>query len=275
MIKSPIRYVGGKSWLAPMLCKEIEAASPKHYFEPFVGGASIALNVPSYIRRTLSDSNVVLMDLWRCLRDATGPLMDEVDRVVHQYGNAQEGYLAARDEMNQMINSVRPMWIRRSAMFLYLNARCFNGLWRTNGKGHFNVPFGKIERPSMIDRREADELQRALFNTVLFTGGYTSILGRHESALRGAAIYADPPYDETFGDYTKDGFAEIDQRELAENLRWCVARGARVWATNADTPLVREIYSWARVESLEEWHSVGATGARRGQKACVIIRGGM
>jgi DNA adenine methylase len=215
------------------------------------------------------------MDMWRCLRDVPGTLITELGLVVKQYGNKQDGYLKARDELNSMILSTRDKWIRRAAMLLYINARCFNGLWRTNDKGYYNVPFGKLENPSSIDLEEAIALSGRLHNAILFTGSYANIITRHEGSLKTAAIYADPPYDATFGDYTKDGFSEIDQRELAEFLRWCVMRGSKVWASNNDTPLVREIYSWAKIEAVYEQHNVGATGDRRGKRACVLIRGGL
>lgn len=271
MIKPPIRYVGGKSWLARSLCKEIEQSDPRLYIEPFVGGGAIALNVPSYIAKVISDSNTTLMDMWRCLRDAPNALIAELGRVEEKYPNTQEAYLDARDELNTTILVRRPMWIRRAALFLYINARCFNGLWRTNASGLFNVPYGKLERPSSIDLPEAHEISRAIRGAIIHDGDYWTTLQKIGST-KGATIYADPPYDATFGDYTKDGFNELDQRELAERLRWCASQGAKVWTTNSDTPLIREVYSWAEISTMEEWHAVGATGERRGARACLLIR---
>ncbi len=272
-MKPFVRWVGGKRHLAELLSKEIERSDPKRYVEPFLGGGAVALAVPSYVPKILADSNQVLIDAWRCIQRVPTTLIDELHDVVKQYGNKQEGYLKARDEMNSIIVVKRPLWIRRAALFLYLNARCFNGLWRTNGSGRYNVPFGKLESPSSIDRDEAKDLSKFLTNTEFHDGDYWGLLEKIQ--LRGSCLYIDPPYDNTFGDYTKESFSDVDQRELSERLRWCVEKGAKIWTTNSDTPLIREIYGWAKIDSMEEWHAVGATGDRRGKRNCLLIRGGL
>lgn len=270
-LKSPIRYVGAKNWLVSTLCQEITDTNPKLYVEPFVGGAAIALNVPYHFPKYLADTNTVVMDMWRCIRSTPNPLLVELSKLEKQYPNTNEGYLKARQELNSMILSTRPIWIRRAALFLYINARCFNGLWRTNSKGFFNVPYGKLEKPVSIDRDEAAALSRRLQYASFHTQDYATTL--EAVPLEGTAIYADPPYDGTFAGYGAGGFDEADQRALAVHLQSCAERGARVWATNADTKLIREIYSWAEITSIEEQHNVGATGERRGKRSCVLIRG--
>jgi len=270
-MKSPVRYVGGKSWLVKQLVAEIITADPARYVEPFLGGGAIALNVPSYIPKILSDSNTTLIDMWRCIREAPTALIAELRRLELSYSHDQTGYLHAREQLNTMIHVQRPMWITRAAHFLYINARCFNGLWRVNGKGYYNVPWGKIERPSSIDLGEARELSTQLKNAQLHAGDYWHVLTKFVR-LDGAAIYCDPPYDATFDSYTADAFGETAQRELAERLRWCAGQGARVWASNKDTDLIREIYSWAKIETVDEMHVVGSTGERRGMRGCVLIR---
>lgn len=270
-LTSPVRWCGGKRWLAERLAKEIEAANPKRYFEPFLGGGAVALAVPSYIPKHLSDINPTLIDFWRCLQRAPSTLIEELARVKKQFPDTQKGYLDARDALNAIILDGRPFWIRRAALFMYINARCFNGLWRTNGIGKFNVPWGKLEKPSSIDLDEAKALSVWLRNVVLEAGDYAGCLA--EIAWpKTTAIYADCPYDKMFDDYAKEDFGESQQRELAEHLRFWAGRGAKIWATNNDTPLVREIYSWAEIEALEEHHSVGAIGDRRGKRACLLIR---
>src|SRR5271167_2975657 len=125
MMKSPIRFVGGKSWLVKVLVAEIEAANPPLYIEPFLGGGAIALNMPRHIAMVLSDSNSILMDMWHCLRVAPDTLIHELARCTSKYGNEQEGYLRARVQLNSVLPSSRLGWIQRSALFLYINARCF------------------------------------------------------------------------------------------------------------------------------------------------------
>jgi DNA adenine methylase len=267
------RWAGGKSWLAKTLGKEIEDLNPKLYIEPFLGGGAIALSVPSYIPKFLADVNPVLIDTWLCLQKAPAALIDELARIEKQYGNNNEGYLNARNEMNSMILTIRPLWIRRGAMFLYLNARCFNGLWRTNSRGYFNVPYGKLERPSSIDHIEAMQLGAFLRNCELRACDFREACFKF-AAKPNTAVFMDSPYDDSFDGYAAGGFSENDQRELAEWFFYLVRRGAKVWATNRDTVLIRELYANARLESIDEQHSVGATGERRGKRSCLLIRGG-
>lgn len=272
MLKSPIRYVGGKSWLAERLVQEIHDAKPTRYIEPFLGGGSIAINVRPTIPKYLGDTNATVMDMWRCLRTAPGALMRELIDVEGKYPNTQAGYLDARAELNHGINNPRPIWIRRAALFLYINARSFNGIWRTNQSGYYNVPYGKIAKPSSIDADEAMALSNAIFNANLITGGFAQTI-EHVRDLRGAAVYADPPYDGTYDGYSGDGFSDELQEQLANTLEFCVKSGARVWATNSDTEKVRRWYHWAEVTEIEEQHNVGATGDRRGKRKCLLIRG--
>jgi DNA adenine methylase len=272
-VKPFVRWAGGKRAIAAQLAKEIEDVNPRLYVEPFVGGGAVALAVPSYIPKLLSDVNTTLIDAWRCLKKAPIALIDELHRIEDQYGNASEGYLKARDEMNGIITNPRPLWIRRAALFLYLNARCFNGLWRANASSKFNVPFGKLEKPSSIDHIEAQALSKFLRNVTLESCDFTEICS--SVANKAPAVFFDSPYDEGFEGYAADGFGEHDQRRLAEWFFYLVRCGAKVWATNRDTPLIRELYVNAKIEPVEERHIVGATGERRGARSCVLIRGGL
>jgi len=275
-IKSPVRWAGGKGWLAARLAKEIEACNPSLYVEPFLGGGSVALAIPSYISKLLADTNLPLIDFWRCLQRAPVALLDDLMQCERQYGNELEGYMSARAALNNVIMVARPMFIRRAALFMFINARCFNGLWRTNKQGYFNVPFGKLESPSSIDLDEAKLLAALLAKAEFVCGGYDTVLDRvaHRLYGLGTAVYCDPPYHDMFADYTEDSFGESEHRQLASHLQYLVQRGAKIWTTNNDTPLIREIYSWAHIEESEEQHNVGATGDRRGKRACLLIRGG-
>jgi DNA adenine methylase len=280
------RWVGGKRWLAPRLSEEIIATKPRLYVEPFLGGGAVALSMPRSTPKVLSDINPHLVDVWLCIKRQPALLLSELAETEQRYGNDQEGYLLAREAFNFMARSPRAMWVQRSAVFLYLNARCFNGLWRTNQKGLFNVPFGKLAKPKQLDDDDIMPISGALKNADLRCQQFPVVLhqvfaahsrcyrGRGKSSLDKIAIYADSPYIGTFDSYDKDGFTEEDHQGLADLLRYAVARGASIWASNSDTPFTRELYSWAHIEEVGERHSVGPTGAQRGNKSCLLIRGG-
>lgn len=286
-----LRWAGGKRRLVDKLVPEILASKPRVYVEPFLGGGAIALALPPTLTKHLADINPALIDCWLCMKTIPGQLYRELDGVVDQYGNNQPGYIRARDEFNTMVGHPRKMWARRAALFMYLNARCFNGLWRTNSRGLFNVPWGKLEEPKSFHwDDDFVPYQRALACSTIKGDHFAKAIGEEmqrvapylkrgdvdgsHQALDGIAIYSDSPYHGTFDGYAKDGFTDDDQLLLANMLAGAAAAGAAVWASNSDTELVRAVYKWAQIESLDEHHSVGSKAERRGKRGCLLIRGG-
>jgi DNA adenine methylase len=291
-----LKWAGGKRKLAPQLVEEITAINPLLYIEPFLGGGAIALALPPKLPKILADINHHLIDCWLCVQKIPGVLLAELIAVEGKYGDgsptvphSKEGYNLARDEFNSMIRQPRRMWARRSALFMFLNTRCFNGLWRTNAKGQFNVPWSKTDSPRVVRFDELGEYNLALKRCDLRSDGFVQLLGgeltkRSNWALgdcakirmmfRGVAVYVDPPYDGAFDGYAKGGFSIEDQRTLAQLLHSYASAGAAVWATNADTKLIRDAYGWAQIEEIDEHHSVGSKPERRGKRGCLLIRGG-
>lgn len=284
-----LRWVGGKRALAPLLVNEITRTKPTLYIEPFLGGGAVTLALPPGITKLVGDANPVLIDCWLCVQRYPGMLVRELRTVERRYGDTKEGYLAARDAFNRMVLNHRSMWLERSAHMMYLNARCFNGLWRTNAQGLFNVPYGDVKTPRAVDVDELTAASAALKYVTIRADRFERVCGievtrrinavrgnaaRMPTVMRGVAVYADPPYHGTFNGYAKDGFTDDDQAVLASMLHSWASMGAAIWASNADTPLVRQLYRWAQVESTDEHHSVGSKADRRGKRGCVLIRGG-
>lgn len=291
------RWAGGKRWLVDQLIPEIVALKPKLYLEPFLGGGAIALALPAEIPKILSDSSAVLIDTWECFQKMPGLLRDELRKLEEgSFGplttsfDRAVDYARAREEFNTIVMHPRKTFARRAALFLYLNARCFNGLWRTNSSGRFNVPYGKLDKPRRLTDEEFDRYHRALKTSILKSCDFSAIFAeeftkrsRKHRVLTGdelgqlmvdVVVFADPPYDGTFDGYSSEGFGDREQHVLAHSLQSYAAAGAAVYTTNADTPKIRELYAWARIESLTEQHAIGPTGERRGKRNCLLIRGG-
>lgn len=287
-----VRWAGGKRDLAPRLVEEILATSPTLYIEPFLGGGAVALALPRELKKILADVNPQLIDVWLCFKSLPSELYKELDAVCAEFGNGEAGYYKARSEFNKMANNPRKMWARRSAFFLYLNARCFNGLWRVGPNG-FNVPYGKLEKPRSY--HWADDLfpvHQQLAGATIVCEHFLRVIPpeigkrigpplkngdvtRAQKSMQGVCIYSDSPYHGTFDGYAKDGFTDDDQKLLEQTLGSAAAAGAAVWASNSDTEFIRELYSsWAEIEVIDERHSVGAKAKSRGMRGCVLIRGG-
>lgn len=264
------KAVGGKSWLVEKLVPEILAVEPSLYVEPFLGGGAIALALPEELPKLLGDANPSLIDAWIAIQKH-GTLVLKALRRLEAWPESERRFNAVREAFNKMIGvPTVACWPERAAHFLWLNARCFNGLWRTNASGKFNVPWGKYDKPRSL--AEVTTYSDFLKSSTIFHADFFDTFERVVSASSGPlcpadiAIFVDSPYHGTFDGYTAERFHDDSQRALASSLDALAGSGSAVWATNADTEMVRKIYDWAQVEAIDEYHSVGAKANRRGKK---------
>lgn len=263
---SPIvRWVGGKRWLVPTVAPTIHAylaTTRGRYIEPFLGGGAIALDLglPGMILGDACESLITMyQQIARHARGVSWSLQTMIDA-----GVDKETYLRVR------ANEPRSH-AQRAARFIYLNKLGFNGLYRENKHGQFNVPYGRTStgKPPGFPSVDAFlDIARALRQADVRFADFHVTIAR---AKKGDVIYADPPYDHTFENYVAGGFDIEDQRTLADALRAAHERGAKVLASNSDTTLIRELYWWAKVTAIEERHSVAANSDKRGARGAVLI----
>lgn len=281
-----LKAVGGKRWLSTTLAREIMRYNPTRYVELFAGGGAVALVLPPSLRKLVNDANPAFAAVWQAIiTQKPEDLLTALAAVYRAYPDTAFGYAQARDELNthldQPVGAPRlpATMLRFAALTLYINARCFNGLWRVNGRGGFNVPWGKRKQARRFTLAELRTYQEALRCTEVrgddFRQVCASLVALPRAERSRITIFADPPYEGMYADYTAEGFDETDQRDLAHWLKYLVDLGMRVWATNADTPLIREIYAWAQIETVVEHHIVGPKSAQRGDRGCLLIRGGL
>jgi DNA adenine methylase len=200
---------------------------------------------------------------------------DGVIRHLRRYRDqhSQEHYYATRARWN----ADRAAWepARRAATFIYLNKTCFNGVWRVNRAGEFNVPFGRYTDPPICVPPALLAAQQALARAELRAGDYR---GTVRDAERGDLVYLDPPYHPvsataSFTSYTAGAFGADDQRGLAEVARELVARGCHVVLSNSDTPFIRDLYRGFRIDRVRCVRSVNSVADRRGAIDELVIRG--
>jgi DNA adenine methylase len=261
-----VKWAGGKS----RLLDQLQARAPKtylRYFEPFVGGGALffALDPASAV---LSDRNAELMDTYRAIRD-------DVEGVIgalagHGRNHGETYYYAVREQWNLRDE---PSLARRAATFIYLNKTCYNGLWRVNSQGGFNVPMGRYVNPTILDEVGLRAAARALTPTQLETSSFEIVLDR---AQAGDFVYFDPPYDpvtETadFTSYTADRFGKAEQERLALVFRELAGRGCAVMLSNSDTPFVHRLYAGFRVERVACSRAINSRADARGPVWEVIV----
>lgn len=264
-----VKWVGGKTRLLRELLARMPAQFGR-YYEPFAGGAALFFRVAP-ARAVLGDDNADLVNLYRTV----GSKVDDVVRrlVVHRRLHNEGHYY----EMRARWNDANVSWthVDRAAAFVYLNKTCFNGLWRVNRSGHFNVPMGRYEDPPIC---AADQLRAAaavLRHAELRCGHYRDAVA---DARSGDFVYFDPPYDPVtvtanFTSYTSGAFSPEDQRELAELARKLVARGCKVMLSNSDTPFVRSLYKGFRIDQVRCSRAINSNAAKRGEVNEVIVVG--
>ncbi len=238
-----VKWAGGKRSLRQQL---LDLAPPEFttYHEPFLGGATFFLALASagpgpFPCAVLNDANCELIQLYEAVRDEPQAVMAALD--AHQAHVLDEQfYYRLRD-----VEPTECPPAERAARFVYLNKTCYNGLYRVNRKGRFNVPFGRYANPPALYNREnmlrvAGLLKRAKLRCDDFAAALAD-------AGFGDFVYLDPPYapltpTASFTRYTQGAFGDADQRRLAQTIHELTARGCRVLLSNSETPLVRGLY---------------------------------
>jgi DNA adenine methylase len=228
-----LKWVGGKTSLLPELRKHVPTRL-RGYHEPFVGGGALFFSVQPR-RAFLADENAELIHCYAQVRDDVYGVLDALAR--HVYEKAHFTAVRALEPL-----ALRPA--ERAARFIYLNKTCFNGLWRVNRAGRFNVPIGRYRNPRFNDPAALITASHALRGVELSHAPFEQSMAR---AAAGDFVYLDPPYDPvsptaSFASYTSQGFGWEDQRRLAHACVVLNRRGVRFLLSNSATPRIRALY---------------------------------
>jgi DNA adenine methylase len=261
-----LTWAGGKRALLHDLLRYVPATLPR-YFEPFAGGATLFFNLAPQ-RAVLADANAQLISLYEVVRDQPEALIRALD-VLQPHVLDAEFYYKLRARPTDTLDPVQ-----RAARLIYLNKTCYNGLYRENRRGQFNVPFGRYHRPPAL--YNPDNLRAAA--TVLARA--TLLCADFEQAVAGAEpgdfVYFDPPYvplnaTASFTRYTRASFGEREQRRLADVFRALAERGCRVLLSNSDTPLVRALYAGFPCEVVRASRNINSRADGRAQIAELLV----
>lgn len=226
-----IKWVGGKRSLVPDIISRI----PKNfatYWEPFTGGGAIFFALQEQLSDArLSDINPELVTTYQVVKHFPNELIELLEIHAEAHPRDDDYYYRVR----RMAHLQSPIEV--AARCIYLNKTCFNGLYRVNRKGYFNVAKGRYANPLICNADGILRASEALQKADIKQGDFGNVQPND-----GDFIYCDPPHDGTFAGYTTKGFGEHDQRRLHDAcLKW-YSLGATVMMSNADTPLIRELY---------------------------------
>jgi DNA adenine methylase len=258
-----LKWVGGKRQLLPeLLTRRPETFG--RYFEPFVGGAALFFELAP-ASSCLSDVNGELVDCYQAIRDNVDAVIAALKQ--HRYD---------KDYFYQ-IRSLVPSTLtlpERAARTIFLNRTGFNGLYRVNSRGQFNVPFGRYTNPTICDARNLRACSLVLKSARLVVEDFEQAVS---GAGRGDFVYFDPPYvpvsnTSYFTSYTPGGFGWDEQQRLASVFARLAERGIQVMLSNSDVPAVRQLYAGFRIDRVEATRRINCDSEGRGKIGEVVVR---
>lgn len=262
-----VKWVGGKR----QLMYELEINMPKtynRYFEPFIGGGALFFYLQpdnAYI----SDMNEELINLYQVVRDN----VDELITDLQKHDISKEYFMEIRniDRTEEYQN-----WsnIQKASRFIYLNRTCFNGMYRVNSKGEFNVPFGHYKNPRILDENNLINCSNLLQKTEIKHADFSEIL---KKVKKGDFVYFDPPYvplseTSSFTSYTKDGFNIDMQFKLRDVCDELDSMGVKFLLSNSDTQFVNELYENYNIKKVFASRQINANADGRGKITEVLVR---
>ena len=265
-----VKWVGGKRQILDQL-KSMMPDGYNRYYEPFIGGGALLLDVQPQ-NAVINDVNAQLLNVYCQLKadpEAVISIVEELDGIPCD----KDRYYQMRDRYNRKIQS-QEMDAECAALMIWVNKHCFNGLYRVNSKGLFNVPYNnKVNGASM----EVDNLRN--IGQYLQQSAVEIKEGDFEDACRdvqsGDFVYFDSPYvpvsdTASFTDYTKEGFSLEDHKRLAALFKRLDRLGAKLLLSNHDVPLVHELYKGYRIEGLNVRRGINSVASKRTGREVIV-----
>ena len=265
-----VKWAGGKRQILDKLNKYIPTKF-NTYYEPFVGGGALLFDLAPK-KAVINDSNQELMNVYNVLCDYSK--YSKMCKLLNKYeaSHSEEFYYEIRN-MDKEKSFKRISDYKKAARTLYLNKSCFNGLYRVNKKGEFNVPFNKNKKVNTYDGENLLTIHYFLTNNDIKIECH-DFEESVKKAKKGDFVYFDPPYDSdtsTFNSYTEDGFGKEEQIRLARVFKELSDKGVYVMLSNHNTILINELYKDFNIHIIEAKRSINSKGSKRGNVEEVII----
>ncbi len=292
-----LKWAGGKTQLLDEVRKripvQVEEGEVPVFVEPFVGGGAVYFflnGMFDFKTCHIFDINEELVLAYTVVRDDVESLIHELDAIAKEYVPRNEAarkdyYYQVRETFNQTKQEIdfsrfRKAWTERAAQLIFLNKTCFNGLFRVNAQGEFNVPFGSYKKPAILNATILRADSALLKNTEIHQGDFTTA-GPYISG--DSFVYFDPPYrplnpTSSFTGYAKDGFSDDEQRRLARFFTECHATGSKLMLSNSDPrnsnpedQFFDSLYADYRIERVPAKRYINRDGTKRGAIHEIIV----
>jgi len=265
-----VKWAGGKTQLLGQFVKFFPEKMNR-YFEPFLGGGAVFFYLKKYHgcppkEIVLSDNNEELINCFRVVRDNPDKLIALLKQ--HKKNHNKAYYYKMRNKDPERMSP-----ISQAARLIYLNKTCFNGLYRVNSKGKFNVPIGSYKNPGIVIEPSIREASRLLQEVKLEVLPFQKILSM---ARKGDFVYFDPPYmplskTSSFTSYTKDSFSERNQEELADIFDKLDKKGCRLMLSNSNHPFLKRLYAKQKITTVKATRAINSKGSERGKINEIVV----
>ncbi|MCC7004686.1 DNA adenine methylase [Candidatus Nomurabacteria bacterium] len=267
-----LKWVGGKGQLLEQF-QELFPEKYNSYFEPFIGGGAVffSLNPKKAI---INDINTTLVQTYIYIKD-------DVDRVIKELKKLEKDFLSKEPEerkefyykIREKYNSLPKDDFKRSLYFLFFNKTAFNGVYRENSKGGFNVPIGSYRNPKIVDEDNLRAVSESLKHTSITNTSFADVVKKAKS---GDFVYFDPPYHpvsttSSFTSYSKDDFTKEDQIKLRDLFVELDKKGVYVMLSNSYTPFIKEIYSAYKQIPVNASRMINSKADKRGKISEIVI----
>ena len=270
-----LRWAGGKRKLAGLISSCIPDSfwnSSYKFYEPFVGGGAVMLHLGNsesgkYVegaRLHINDMNPDLICTYQVIQNEVEELILQLDILSKDLSKDKYYEIRAQQSLEG---------IERAARFIYLNKTGFNGLWRVNGEGHYNVPWGQLKNPTIFEAETLRQTSRRLVDTTIT---HTEYLTAVNSAVSGDVVYFDPPYiplssSSSFSQYAMADFGLNEQNQLAQTIEILKSKSVDVILSNSDTELSREIFgNVMNLYQIDASRAIAAKASSRGSVKEII-----
>lgn len=274
LIKPYLKWAGGKRQLLPEIRRHLPSMRGLTYYEPFLGAGAVFFDIQP-LRAVINDFNEQLVLTYNVIRNNVEELIQALN--LHKQANNEEYYyeIRAQDRAQNVFGNLTD--IEKAARLVFLNKTCYNGLYRVNSQGLFNVPYGRYRNPAICEETVLRAIHNYLQNDniVILNGDFTEAV---QNADRRSFVYFDPPYhspDNTnFTGYQADGFGEADQIRLRDVFLELTDHGAKCMLSNSDTPFIRTLYNNERFDiiTVQAKRTINSNSAGRGDVSEVLVK---
>lgn len=269
-MKPVVKWVGGKTQMLDKI-KELMPANYNTYFEPFFGGGAVLFSLEDDKKAIVNDINPELINMYFQIKTNPEEVIDALDNIDYIHNTSDDPkkyYYTVREYFNNDLGHLTPV---QAARFIYLNKHCFNGLYRVNSKGEFNVPFNGKVSGSSFDQNNIYAVSDRLQKVDLLCRDFAAAI---DKAAAEDFVFFDSPYAPltpiSFVDYTKEGFSYEDHIRLAKLFKELSDRGVYCMLTNHDTDLIRDLYKDYTITTVDVRRSINRNGSDRKGKEVII-----